>query len=157
MVKEWLGGVLAAVLAATGMAVPAQADVNEVGCNFSIARPYIATVGGAQMVQTRIDASGCYTNLDSVPMEFTLRLTVDDGTPEGAANAVPLEYTAVRDIHNGDSVSVVFPPDDQPVALKPGTYLACGSAATYLEGYQSPKQIDCKLAGWNVPLNIPRM
>ncbi|MEU9806803.1 hypothetical protein [Mycobacterium sp. NPDC050853] len=157
MLKAWLGGVLAGVLAVTGMAVPARADVNQVGCNFGIARPYIATVGGAQVVQTRINASGCYTDLDSVLMELTLNLTVDDGTPEGAANAVPLEYTTVRDVHNGDSFSVVFPPDDQPVALKPGTYLACGSAATYLEGYQSPRQIDCKLAGWNVPLNIPKM
>lgn len=157
MVKESLGAVLVGVLAAAGATVPAQADVNEVSCNFSIAKPYIATVGGAQVVQTRIDASGCYTNLSSVPMEFTLHLTVDDGTPEGAANAVALEYTTVRDVHNGESLSVVFPPDEQPVALKAGTYLACGSAATYLEGYQSAKQIDCKLAGWNVPLNIPKM
>ncbi|OHT83100.1 hypothetical protein [Mycobacteroides saopaulense] len=157
MVKEWLSGAVAGILAAVGVAVPAQADINEVGCSFSIARPYIATVGGAQVVQTRIDASGCYTNLNSVPMEFTLRLTADDGTPEGAANADVTEYTAVRDIHNGDSLSVVFPPDDQPVTLRPGTYLACGSAATYLEGYQSVKQIDCKIAGWNVPLSIPKM
>ncbi|TDZ94945.1 hypothetical protein CCUG62472_01762 [Mycobacteroides salmoniphilum] len=137
-------GVLAVVmLSSAAVTPPAHAD-SFVQCNFSLTRPYIYSVEGADYVGIRIDASNCRTNLPSPPLTFVGAVT-GSGLPPGNKST---SFEETRYVSDGDNFSVFFPNDDRLIPLVPGVYAAAGSIQTFLPGFRDIRDLAHQCATW---------
>ncbi|WP_205875807.1 hypothetical protein [Mycobacterium camsae] len=151
--------VVAATIGVAATATTAAADVVFVRCQFSVDQPFSYDVGGTKYAASRMNATGCQTNLASAPITLEFHIQVGYGTQSGGAEEVfRRDYSAVIDVQNGGSYAVDFPNDDQLIALKPGSYMASGTATSSLEGFEHPKFVNSKIATWGVTWgSLPRM
>ncbi|KQH80511.1 hypothetical protein AO501_07960 [Mycobacterium gordonae] len=141
----------AAALAAAAATPTAHADVIFIRCQFSVDQPFTYDLGGAKYAGSRMNASNCQTNLPSAPVTLEFHMQVGYGDQNsGATDVFRRDYSAVIDVHDGGSYSVQFPNDDQLIALKPGSYMASGTATSTLEGFEHPKSVTTKIATWGV-------
>lgn len=138
--------VITAVLAATvAIAAPPPARADRfVECGFGVAAPFLYSVDGADYMASRVDVSNCRTNLPSTPLTFQMHLVVS-GAPASEHNT---SYAETRDVHNGDSFSVVFPNDGRRIGLYPGVYGATASVLSTLPGFVDGRWTEYKCSTW---------
>lgn len=149
-----------ALLIGAGAVIPvAGADVIFVQCTFSVQRPFRYDDGGNQFVATRMDVNNCKTNLPSATITLTVDIQVGYGDQQsGATDISRHEYSAPIDVQNGGSYSVQVPNNGDLIPLKPGSFMASGSATSTVEGFVHPKHIDTAISTWGVNWGtLPKM
>lgn len=148
--------ICALVTAATALAgaPAAQAETIFVRCQFTVVKPYIANEGGQDVVRSRMEASNCETNLPSTPVVLEFHIMVSNQDADGVWRAHTNDYSATVDVSNGGQYAVEFPNNGVPIPLRPGGYLASGTATSSLEGFEHPKFVAAEQFAWGVP-SIP--
>lgn len=136
---------------ATVVAPSASADVVYVRCQFSVVKPFIANDGGQDVVRSTMRADNCQTNLPSTPIVLEFDIMVSNEDAGGAWVANTNHYFATIDVSDGGSYAVDFPNNGVPIPLRPGGYLASGTATSTLEGYEHPQFVSAEMFAWGVP------
>jgi hypothetical protein len=54
-------------------------------------------------------------------------------------------------VHDRDSFLISFPNDGRLIPLRPGMYIASGSASSTVEGFAHPKFVNAEALTWGVP------
>ncbi|KLO30910.1 hypothetical protein ABW16_04180 [Mycolicibacter heraklionensis] len=135
-------------------AAPAAHADGVVSCQFSVAKPFVYSVNGADYMGSRVDVSDCRTDLPAAPLTLQMHLTASGAPLELAGPSHTLTYSETREVHNGDSFSVSFPNDDRLMPLYPGVYGAKASVRTDLPGEPSaddPAFADYQCSTWDFP------
>lgn len=123
-------------------------------CQFSVAKPFVYSVNGADYMGSRADVSDCRTDLPGTPLTLQMHLTASGAPLELAGPSHTLTYAETRAVHTGDSFSVAFPNDDRLMPLYPGVYGAKMTARTDLPGQpraEDPEFSDYQCSTWDFP------
>jgi hypothetical protein len=157
-IRRGAGAASAVALTAVTLPYSATADRIFVQCDFSVHRPFHYDIGGSQYVGARMNADNCKTNLPSAQITLAVTFQVGYGSQSGPTDISRHEYSAPVDVQNGGSYSVQFPNNDDQIPLKPGSFTFSGSAASTIEGFVHPKEIDTAIATWGVSWGtLPKM
>lgn len=145
-------GVAALVVAGSALAPapPARAD-GFVDCGFSLAKPFVYSVDGADYMGSRVDVTDCRTDLPAAQLNFQMHLTATGAPLDLAGPEHTLSYYEVREVRNGDSFSVSFPNDARLMPLYSGVYGAKVTARTGLADDADPRFHDYQCSTWEFP------
>ncbi|BBY35665.1 hypothetical protein [Mycolicibacter minnesotensis] len=145
--------VLLTMAAAVAAAPAAHAD-GVVACQFSVVKPFVYSVDGADYVGSRVDVRDCHTVRPGTALMIQMHLTASGAPLELAGPSHTLTYHETREVHDGDSFSVTFPNDHTLMPLYPGVYGAKASAHAELEGQPQtgdPEFSDYQCSTWDFP------
>ncbi len=123
-------------------------------CQFSVAKPFVYSVNGADYMGSRVDVSDCRSDRPAARLTFQMHLTASGAPLELAGPSHTLTYTETRDVHNGDSFSVTFPNDDRLMPLYPGVYGAKVAVRTDVADEpptDDPRFSDYQCSTWDFP------
>lgn len=123
-------------------------------CQFSVAKPFVYSVDGADYMGSRVDVTDCRTDRPGTALVIQMHLTASGAPLELAGPSHTLSYQETREVHNGDSFSLLFPNDDKLMPLYPGVYGAKASAHADLAGQAQavdPEFSDYQCSTWDFP------
>lgn len=147
-----LRGLAALITLGTALVAAPAAHAEDVVCEFSVAKPFVYSVNGTDYMGSRVDVSGCRTELAATPLTIWLHLTASGAPLELAGPSHTFSYHQTRDVHDGDSFSVVFPNDDRLMPLYPGVYGAKASVHGGAEQLsETPHFADYQCSTWEFP------
>lgn len=131
------------------LVAPAAHADGVVECQFSLAKPFVYWVNGADYMGSRVDVTDCRTNLPGAPLTFQMHLTAS-GAPEAVVGPEhTISYYATREVRNGDSFSVPFPNDHRLMPLYSGVYGAKVTARSDLSEDEEPTFFDYQCSTWD--------